>query len=82
MTDFTLAAVRPLTDLEKQGLIQAFEFTHELAWNTMKDFYEFQGESGIQGSRCGAARLPAGIDHLRRSLDGHDRKQKPFIPFL
>lgn len=51
-----LAAVRPLTDLEKQGLIQAFEFTHELAWNTMKDFYEFQGESGIQGSRD-AARL-------------------------
>ena len=25
---------RTLTDLEKQGLIQAFEFTHELAWNT------------------------------------------------
>lgn len=46
-----LSAERPLTDLEKQGLIQAFEFTHELAWNTIKDFYENQGETGIQGSR-------------------------------
>ena len=51
-----LAEERPLTDLEKQGLIQAFEFTHELAWNTIKDFYENQGETGIQGSRD-AARL-------------------------
>ena len=46
-----LAAERPLSDLEKQGLIQAFEFTHELAWNTIKDFYENQGETDIQGSR-------------------------------
>lgn len=51
-----LSALRPLTDLEKQGLIQAFEFTHELAWNTIKDFYENQGETGVQGSRD-AARL-------------------------
>ncbi len=46
-----LAQERPLSDLEKQGLIQAFEFTHELAWNAIKDFYENQGETGIQGSR-------------------------------
>lgn len=51
-----LSLQRPLTDLEKQGLIQAFEFTHELAWNTIKDFYENQGETGVQGSRD-AARL-------------------------
>ena len=42
---------RPLSDLEKQGLIQGFEFTHELAWKTIKDFYEYQGETEIQGSR-------------------------------
>lgn len=42
---------RPLTDLERQGLIQAFEFTHELAWNTFKDIAEFQGETGLLGSR-------------------------------
>ena len=46
-----LEAERSLSDLEKQGLIQAFEFTHELAWKTIKDFYEYQGESDIQGSR-------------------------------
>lgn len=42
---------RPLSDLEKQGLVQAFEFTHELAWNVIKDFYEYQGTTGLQGSR-------------------------------
>jgi Nucleotidyltransferase substrate binding protein like len=26
-----------LSDLERQGLIQAFGFTHELAWNLMQD---------------------------------------------
>lgn len=46
-----LANERDLSDLEKQGFVQAFEFTHELAWNVIKDFYENQGESGIQGSR-------------------------------
>jgi nucleotidyltransferase substrate binding protein (TIGR01987 family) len=46
-----LANERELSDLEKQGLVQAFEFTHELAWNVIKDFYENQGESGVQGSR-------------------------------
>lgn len=42
---------RRLTDLEKQGLIQAFEFTHELAWNVLKDYFEFQGNPNITGSR-------------------------------
>lgn len=42
---------RPLSDLERQGLIQAFEFTHELAWNTFKDIAEFQGATGLLGSR-------------------------------
>jgi hypothetical protein len=28
-----LSKERSLTDLEEQGLIQAFNFTHELAWN-------------------------------------------------
>ena len=42
---------RKLTDLEKQGTIQAFEFTHELAWNVLKDYFEYQGNSSITGSR-------------------------------
>lgn len=40
-----------LNELEKQGLIQCFEYTYELAWNTMKDYFEAQGETGIMGSR-------------------------------
>ena len=42
---------RVLTDLEKQGVIQAFEFTHELAWNVLKDYFEYQGNASITGSR-------------------------------
>ncbi|MFH1097070.1 MAG: nucleotidyltransferase substrate binding protein [Candidatus Desantisbacteria bacterium] len=40
-----------LNELEKQGIIQCFEYNYELAWNTIKDFYESQGETNIQGSR-------------------------------
>ncbi len=46
-----LANQRPLTELEQQGLIQAFEFTHELAWNVMKDYFAYQGNPSITGSR-------------------------------
>lgn len=46
-----LAQQRPLSKLEKQGLIQGFEFTHELAWNVLKDYLENQGFTEIIGSR-------------------------------
>ena len=46
-----MAQVRDLTDLETQGLIQGFEYTHELACNTLKDYLEYQGDSSIKGSR-------------------------------
>ena len=46
-----LSGMRPLSELEQQGLIQAFEFTHELAWNVMKDYFAYQGASQITGSR-------------------------------
>jgi nucleotidyltransferase substrate binding protein (TIGR01987 family) len=42
---------RPLSELERQGLLKAFEFSHELAWNTLKDFAEFKGIEGLIGSR-------------------------------
>lgn len=48
----SLSSQRHLSDLEKQGLIQAFEFTHELAWNVMKDYFDYQGSAElITGSR-------------------------------
>jgi nucleotidyltransferase substrate binding protein (TIGR01987 family) len=40
-----------LNKMEEQGMIQAFEYTYELAWNTIKDYYENKGEVNIQGSR-------------------------------
>jgi len=41
---------RGLSELEGQGLIQRFEFTHELAWNVLKDYFEYQGNTSITGS--------------------------------
>jgi nucleotidyltransferase substrate binding protein (TIGR01987 family) len=40
-----------LNELEEQGIIKAFEYTYELAWKVIKDYYEQQGEVAIQGSR-------------------------------
>ncbi len=46
-----LAQQRRLSKLEEQGLIQAFEYTHELAWNTLKDFLENRGARDLYGSK-------------------------------
>ena len=40
-----------IEDLMKEGLIQRFEYTHELSWNVMKDYAEYQGSTEIRGSR-------------------------------
>ncbi len=46
-----LSRQRALSKLEQQGLIHEFEYTHELAWNTLKDFLEARGAAEIFGSR-------------------------------
>lgn len=46
-------------DLLKEGLIQRFEYTHELAWKVMKDYAEYQGYTDVRGSR----------DAIRRALE-------------
>jgi nucleotidyltransferase substrate binding protein (TIGR01987 family) len=46
-----LSEQRELSKLEKQGVIQDFEFTHELAWNMLKDFLQDQGNQSIKGSK-------------------------------
>jgi nucleotidyltransferase substrate binding protein (TIGR01987 family) len=46
-----LSETRELSILEKQGLIQVFEYTHELGWKTLKDFLENRGVIGLIGSK-------------------------------
>ena len=46
-----LSQQRGLSELEQQGLIQAFEFTHELAWNLMKDYLYSLGSTALMASR-------------------------------
>ncbi|HYN22235.1 MAG TPA: nucleotidyltransferase substrate binding protein, partial [Thermoanaerobaculia bacterium] len=36
--------VTTLSNLEKEGTIQRFEFTVELAWKTLKDYLEYEGQ--------------------------------------
>lgn len=47
----------------KEGIIQRFEFTHELAWKVMKDFLDYEGFQNITGSRS-ATRGAFNIDLL------------------
>ena len=46
-------------ELIEEGLIQRFEYTHELAWKVMKDYAEYQGYTDIRGSR----------DAIRKALE-------------
>ena len=40
-----------IREILKEGLIQRFEYTHQLAWNVMKDYAEYQGNNEVSGSR-------------------------------
>jgi len=40
-----------LNEIIREGLIQRFEYTHELAWNVMKDYVVYQGNVNVGGSR-------------------------------
>ncbi len=40
-----------LDELQEQGLIQSFEYNHELAWKTQKDYLEDQGYEELHGSK-------------------------------
>lgn len=35
--------ISDFSDLEKEGIIQRFEYTFELAWKTLKDYLDFSG---------------------------------------
>ena len=42
---------RELSKLERQGVIQCFEYTHELAWNVLKVFLTEQDVLNLIGSK-------------------------------
>ena len=44
-----------LNELEEQGLIKVFEYTYELAWNVIKDYFESQGETGLTVGVCSSS---------------------------
>lgn len=48
---YAVEEIKNPSDLEKEGTIQRFEFTHELAWKVMKDFLIDRGIQGIIGSK-------------------------------
>jgi nucleotidyltransferase substrate binding protein (TIGR01987 family) len=52
-----LSRTRALSELEMQGMIQAFEFTHELSWNVMKDYLNDQDGGLSLGGSKDATRL-------------------------
>ena len=43
--------VKTSEDIIKEGIMQRFEFTHELAWKVLKDYLEYEGFTNITGSR-------------------------------
>lgn len=58
-------------EIVKVGMIKFFEMTYELAWNTMKDYYEDQGETGIQGSKD-AIKLSSSRGLIHQAQDWFD----------
>ena len=70
---------RPLSDLEKEGVIQRVEYTWELAWKTIKDYLENEGVvlEKITPKAVIVAALEARIiirkEHWMRALDDRNR---------
>jgi nucleotidyltransferase substrate binding protein (TIGR01987 family) len=46
-----LAKQRPLSEIEQQGIIKIFENAHEVACDVLKDYFAYQGNTSIMGSR-------------------------------
>ena len=63
-----------LNELERNGLVQRFEFTLELAWKTMKDFLEEKGFSFKPAPKdtFRQAQQAKFIDYAQELIDGLD----------
>jgi len=70
---------RPLSQLEKEGLIRRFEYTWELVWKTLRDFLEAEGVqletiTPSQVIRAGLnARILGDGELWMRALDARNR---------
>lgn len=75
---------RPLSDLEKEVVIQRFEYTWELAWKTIKDYLENEGVvlEKITPKAVIVAALEARIiickEHWMRALDDRNRMSRVY----
>ncbi len=67
-----------LNELERNGLMQRFEFTLELAWKTLKDYLEYQGfafrpspkETLRQAYEAGY------LENVQALIDGYDMRNQ------
>ena len=48
--DEALAMV-PVEDIIRDGTIQRFEYTYELAWKMLRRHFEWRGDTGIEGKQ-------------------------------
>ena len=46
-----IVKIEELSSIQQLGLIKAFDLTFDLSWNTIKDYFQYQGITEIQGSR-------------------------------
>lgn len=67
-------AEQNLNKLERQGLIQCFEYTFELAWKTFKDYLE-QGGQTVQSPRA-AIQIAFNAGFIKNGHDWIDALEK------
>lgn len=67
-------------ELLQEGLIQRFEYTHELAWKVMKDYAEYQGYMDVRGSRDGIRKaLEMGLIDDKRWMETIEDRNLTYI---
>lgn len=83
---------RDFSELELQGVIQAFEVSQELSWKVMKDFLEEQGKTDLFGSKNAVkeafnvgliSKGEVWLDMIKsRNLTSHIYEQKEVLAIL
>ena len=83
---------RELSELERGGLVQAFEFTQEFSWKVLKDYLAWQGDTEVNGSRdayrkaFNAGLIANGDDWMQmikaRNLSGHTYDEEDSIQLV